>query len=209
MVEILIVDDHVLFRDGLKYLLSRLADKLIIHEAGSAEAGLAVSFQHKALSLILLDLNLPGSNGMDALKAFRQCFPGCPVVVLSGVDDRATVMNTRHLGAKGFISKSASADAMLSSLRLVLAGESCFHVSPSLDAQSEISQPLEKSTLHLTPRQVEVLSRLCQGHSNKLIGRELGMSDNTVRSHLAVVFRELGACSRTEVAFLAHKKGLI
>ncbi len=208
-MEILIVDDHVLFREGLKSLLACFADGVIIHEAGSVEAGLALNLQHKELSLILLDLNLPGLNGLDGLKAFRQRFPGSPLVVLSGVDDEAIVAVALRQGAQGFISKSVSAESMLNDLRRVLAGESCFPGQGPHDGSVAATQTLAKSALHFTPRQIDVLARLCEGHSNKEIGRDLGMSDNTVSTHLAAIFRALGARSRTEAAFLARKKGLL
>jgi DNA-binding NarL/FixJ family response regulator len=207
MMDILIVDDHALFREGLKSLLARLDDQVTSHEAGSIEAGLALSQQHHDFDLVLLDLNLPGLNGLDGLKLFRQRFPASPLVILSGVDDEATVKAALSQGAQGFIAKSTSADTLLADLRRVLAGEPCRpRLRPVADFGS--TETLAASALHMTPRQIDVLTHLCRGRSNKAIARDLGMSDNTVRTHLAVIFKELGARSRTEVAFLARQKGL-
>jgi DNA-binding NarL/FixJ family response regulator len=210
MMNILIVDDHALFREGLKSLLVRLDDHVGIHEAGSIEAGLALGQQHHDFDLILLDLNLPGLNGLDGLKLFRQRCPASPLVILSGVDDEAIVTTALKQGAQGFIAKAASADAILADLRRVLAGEPCRPGLHPADCGAQgATETLANSAIHMTPRQIDVLIRLCRGASNKEIARDLSMSDNTVRTHLAVIFKELGARSRTEVAFLARQKGLL
>lgn len=210
MMNILIVDDHALFREGLKSLLVRLDGHVSIHEAGSIEAGLALAQQLNDFDLIVLDLNLPGLNGLDGLKLFRQRFPASPLVILSGVDDETTVQAALTQGAQGFIAKASSADAMLAGLRRVIAGEPCRPgLHPDDNGTPGSTETLADSAIHMTPRQIDVLIRLCRGASNKEIARELGMSDNTVRTHLAVIFKELGARSRTEVAFLARQKGLL
>jgi two-component system, NarL family, nitrate/nitrite response regulator NarL len=180
-----------------------------IHEAGSVEAGLAVGIQQDEFSLVLLDLNLPGMNGLDGLKTFRQRFPTSPLIVLSGVDDVMTVKAALSHGAQGFISKSVNAESMLRDMNRVLMGERCWPGGESSEASPVTSESLAKSSVHLTLRQIDVLVRLCEGQANKEISRELGMSENTVSSHVVAIFRALGAHSRTEVAFLARKKGLI
>jgi DNA-binding NarL/FixJ family response regulator len=180
-----------------------------VFEAGSVEAGLAMGLQQDEYSLVLLDLNLPGMNGLDGLKTYRQRFPTSPLVVLSGVDDKATVESALRHGAQGFISKSVSAEAMLRDLRSVLDGEGCWPGWEPSQPAAAASEHLVKSSVHLTLRQIEVLVRLCEGQSNKEIGRDLGMSDNTVSTHIVAIFRTLGAHSRTEVAHIARKKGLI
>jgi two-component system nitrate/nitrite response regulator NarL len=186
-----------------------MAEQVTIFEAGSVAAGFAMGDEHYEFSLILLDLNLPGMNGLDGLKTYRQRFPTSPLVILSGVDDEATVKAALQQGAQGFISKSVSADVMLRDLRRVLEGESCWPGWETRVPTSAGTESLAKSSVHLTPRQIEVLVRLCEGHANKEIGRDLGLSDNTVSTHIVAIFRALGARSRTEVAFLARKKGLI
>lgn len=208
-MDILLVDDHVLFREGLKFLLARLADQVNIHEAGSVETGLAMGSQQYEFSLVLLDLNLPGMNGLDGLKSFRQRYPTSPLIVLSGVDDVTTVKAALGHGAQGFISKSVTAESMLKDMNRVLLGERCWPGWDSGKASPASPDSLAKSSVHLTLRQIDVLVRLCEGQANKEISRELGMSENTVSTHIVAIFRALGARSRTEVAFLARKKGLI
>ncbi len=197
-MKILIVDDHSLFRNGLRFLLARLAEKVEIFEASDVAKGLALDEQHPDIDLILLDLQMPGTHGLDGLGEFRRRFPASAVVLLSGATATDMVMEGRAKGAQGFIAKAVSAEEMLDALRHVLDGELWF---PSLvQVQTQI---------HLSPRQIEVLSGLCLGQSNKEIGRDLGMSENTVRSHIAVIFRALGVTSRTEAAMSARRHGLV
>jgi two-component system nitrate/nitrite response regulator NarL len=196
-MKILIVDDHSLFRAGLKLLLGQLADQVEVFEADSVDAGLAMGTQHPDVDLILLDLQLPGTHGLDGVVEFRRCFPASAVVLLTGSNAADVAAEGRAKGAQGFIAKAVSAEEMLDALRHVLDGELWFPKRVQF-------QP----AIHLTPRQIEVLAGLCQGLSNKEIGRDLGMSENTVRSHVAVIFRELGAKSRTEAAMAARRHGL-
>jgi len=197
-MKILIVDDHSLFRNGLKFLLARLAENIEIFEAGDVANGLALSAQHPEIDLILLDLQMPGTHGLDGLGEFRRRFPASAVVLLSGVTTTDVVMEGRAKGAQGFIAKAVSAEEMLDALRHVLDGELWF---PCL--------MLAQTQIHLSPRQIDVLSGLCLGQSNKEIGRSLGLSENTVRSHVAVIFRALDVTSRTEAAMSARRHGLV
>ena len=207
-LKILIVDDHALFREGLKLLLTRLEQAADILEAGSAEAGLVYADRHAEVDLVLLDINLPGSHGLDSLRLFSSNFPGSAIVLLSGVDAPTLIRDGLASGARGFIHKSVTADEMLAAVSSVLAGEHCCAVSGDLLALPTATDA-NGSALQLTPRQKEVLQRLCEGLSNKEIGRELDMSDNTVRVHVSGIFRILGVRSRTEAAMLAHRNGLV
>lgn len=199
-MRILIVDDHALVRAGIVLLLSRLGPECEAVEVAGVEEALALgSAVSPPFDLVLLDLNLQGMKGLDGLRDIRQAFPAAAVVILSGVDSQEAMREARAKGALGYIVKAVSADAMLDALRQVLEGQPCF---PSIDAASG-------AQAKLTPRQREILRLLCEGRANKEIALELGMSDNTVRSHLTFIFRELGAHTRTEVAFAARRLGLI
>lgn len=203
-MKILIVDDHTLFREGLRLLLGRLGDDVTIDEAESVTAVLDRATRHAMapVDLVLLDLNLPGINGLDGIAVLHRQFGGVPVVLLSGVDDPAVVREGLARGARGFICKSVSADALLASVRRALAGEICVPEAPP-------SCPTTAGgSVRLTPRQLDVLLRLCEGDSNKEIGRRLDMSENTVRSHVAALFQTLGVRTRTEAAAAARRSGL-
>lgn len=200
-MRVLLVDDHALFRDGFKLMLARLwnAPPTIV-EAGSAEAGLA-AVGGAEFDLIFLDLGLPGLEGIDGLRAFRRACPATCLVVLSGVDGAETVRQALLYGAQGYIPKSVGAEIMEDALRQIFAGR----VYAPAAAQSSARERLDAQ---LTARQVEVLAEVCAGRPNRGIADHLGMSENTVRAHLAAIFRQLGVRSRTEAALLAKRKGL-
>ena len=194
-MKILLVDDHDLFREGLRLILKRLGSQWMVLEAGSAEEGLALGVAEASLGLVLLDLNLPGVGGVDGVHQFRQRFPDCPLIMLSGSDDHQLVQDGIAAGARAFIHKSSTPDEMLGVMHGVLEQgnpTSAWHSSPVL-----------------TPRQIEVLAQLCAGNSNKQIARELGMSGNTVRVHLHDIFRVLGVSTRTQAAMLAKDRGMV
>ncbi len=196
-MKILLVDDHSLFRAGLKLLLQRLGDAAEIFEAKGIPEALTLAAQCPDFDLILLDLHMPDGHGLDGLGTLRRAFPATAVVLLSAVSSPDLVDEARAKGAQGFISKAIDPEEMLAAVRRVLAGELLF---PETKRRSV--------ALDISPRQREVLALLCKGHPNKEIGRCLGLSENTVRSHVAVIFRELGVNTRTEAAMVARRHGL-
>lgn len=196
-MKILLVDDHSLFRAGLKLLLQRLGDEVEILEASGIPAALILTARNTDLDLILLDLQMPDGHGLDGVGELRRAFPATAVVLLSAVSSPELVDEGRSKGAQGFISKAIDPEEMLAAVRRVLSGELLF---PEAKRRSV--------ALDISPRQREVLALLCKGHPNKEIGRCLGLSENTVRSHVAVIFRELGVNTRTEAAMAARRHGL-
>lgn len=202
-MRILLVDDHVLFRDGLKLLLSGLAPGRQFEEAGSCEAALALPAD-PAPDLILLDMNLPGTSGRDALAAIRHHYQA-PVVVMSGEDEAPLVRQVVEDGAAGFIPKSSTQQVMIAALQLILAGgtyvpRSALSTVVLEDASTEregAASPLS----HLSERQRDVLKRVVQGKPNKRIASELDISEATVKAHLSAAFRALGVRNRTEAVF--------
>jgi DNA-binding NarL/FixJ family response regulator len=208
---LLLVDDHALFREGLKFLLRGLDDELVVDEAESCAAATARQGQF-TYDLILLDLNLPGIGGLEALAAIRAAFPQTPVVVLSGEDDPRTIRATIEQGAMGFVPKSSTPEILIQALKLILAHGVYLPVSaldgdaaPVPHAARESSDAVLAS---LSARQLEVLRCVIQGQPNKLIARNLALSESTVKAHLSAVFRALGAHNRTEAVYAAAKLGL-
>lgn len=197
-MRILIIDDHALFRAGMALLLLRLDPAVEVVEVGSIEEAFALGAP-TPFELVLLDLNLHGIQGLDGLRAMPEHFPGAAVVVLSGRESPQAMSEARAKGACAYLVKSMSADAMLDALRRVHDGNSHFPLIP-------IAGPCET---RLTPRQRDILKLLCKGLANKEIAFELGMSDNTVRTHLMLVFRQLGVRSRTAAASSARRMGLV
>ena len=213
-MNILLVDDHALFRGGLKFLLQQLDTGLVLDEAGNCEQAIARSAE-RSYDLILLDLNMPGLSRLDALGALRDAAPDAPVVVLSGEGDPAVVRSAIERGAMGFIPKSATPEVLIQALRLVLARGVYLPVEVLEGADGPATPPapaVEASSgtgaTGLTPRQMDVMRCVIQGKPNKVIARELGVAESTIKVHLSSVLRAFGAHNRTEAVYVAAKMGL-
>jgi DNA-binding NarL/FixJ family response regulator len=202
-MRILLVDDHALFRGGLKYLLRGLDDSIAMDEAGDCPEALE-RLGAAAYDLVLLDLKLPGVNGLDALASLRDAAPGTPLIVLSGEDDPSVVHATIERGAMGFIPKSSTPEVMIQAMRLVLA-RGVYLPPAALDA---VRPGASAALPELTPRQIDVMRCVIRGKPNKTIARELEVSEATVKAHLTAVFQALGARNRTEAVYVAAKLGL-
>lgn len=211
-MRILVVDDHVLFRRGLIFLLQDLAPDLTVDEAGDCTSALAR--QPHDHDLVLLDLHLPGVASLDALDTMREAFVASGIVVMSGEEDPRLIRATIDRGAAGFIPKSSTPEVMIGALRLVLAGGVYLPPIALNDlARPEASDlaPIERpADLHriLSERQLDVLHRAIKGKPNKIIARELQVSEGTVKAHLSAAFRAIGAHNRTEAVYRAAQLGL-
>ena len=208
-MKLLLVDDHPLIQDALRYLVPQLGPDVTLLQATSAEDGLALSAQ---VDLLLLDLSLPGLSGLSALETFRQRHPELPIVVLSSTEDPQVVLQALEAGAMGFIPKSSPTPVLLRALQLVASGgvyvpeqvlayARSTAASPSRRADTPAGSTREPKELGLTDRQVEVLALLVQGKPNKVICRELELADGTVRTHIQDVFRILNVHNRTQAVF--------
>ncbi|MDR6521219.1 response regulator transcription factor [Variovorax atrisoli] len=225
-MKILIADDHRLVIEAVKAKLSELEPGIEFVLAMSVDELLAGATDD--LDLALIDLNMPGADGQAHIDEIRQRHPAVPVIVLSGYEDPAIMRSALERGVLGFIPKAYSPDVMLSAVRLVLAGG--VYVPPMMltavppgivagmaqqpGTESLVrggaaggsggGQTLEHLRSVLTERQVEVLQLLSQGKPNKLIGRSLGISEGTVKIHLAAIFRALNVRNRTEAVVAAQ-----
>jgi len=219
-MKILIADDHRLVIEAVKAKLSELEPGIEFVLAMSVDELLAGATDD--LDLALIDLNMPGADGQAHIDEIRHRHPAVPVMVLSGYEDPAVMRSALERGVLGFIPKAYSPDVMLSAVRLVLAGG--VYVPPmmltalppgivagvapqaaeTLSRGGAGSQTLEHLRNVLTERQVEVLQLLSQGKPNKLIGRSLGISEGTVKIHLAAIFRALNVRNRTEAVVAAQ-----
>ncbi len=199
---IMIVDDHALFRTGMKMILTQVGEAAGISEACSIKE--AFDFSESGVDVILLDIHMPGLNGIDGIKPIRDKFSKVPIIVLSASSDLNDMQKAKELGASGFMNKAALAEEMVSSINRVLDGKTCF---PD-DVDSVDLAPKTSLSNALTPRQIEVLIYLCEGKSNKLIARELEMSENTVRVHVSAILAALGAVNRSEAILIAQREGI-
>lgn len=204
-MKILIADDHVLFREGLRQLLQQLSSEVTVIDAVDHDGILRLAAQHADADLALLDLNMPGKAPLVALAAILAQSPTIPIVVLSASEDLDEVRRTLDAGAMGFIPKSETANVILSAVRLVLSGG--IYVPPML-MQKNSGLGVYNNEAEFTPRQREVLQRLIMGKSNKEIGREMSLSEATVKVHLTAIFRSLNVNNRTEAARVVEQRGL-
>ena len=212
-MKILVVDDHALFREGLRLLLAKLSPQARTVDVGDLNAALAAARQHDDFDLVLFDLGLPGVSGMAALKEFRRANEALPVVVLSGLADRLTVLEAIEHGAMGFIPKTASPEALNVALRKVLSGGVCL---PAAVLQADVPQlgldrppPLKcLSELNLTQRQQQVFKLIVQGRPNKLIARDLGVSESTIKAHVKPILKALDVTSRIGAILAVGRLGL-
>jgi DNA-binding NarL/FixJ family response regulator len=219
-MKILIADDHRLVIEAVKAKLSELEPAIEFVLAMSVQELMASASDD--LDLAVIDLNMPGAEGQVHVEAIRRLHPAVPVIVLSGYEDPAVMRSALEIGVLGFIPKAYSPEVMISAVRLVLAGG--VYVPPLMlsavppgivpgDATLPVAdaaprghsaQTLEHLRKVLTERQVEVLQLLSQGKPNKLIGRSLGISEGTVKIHLAAIFRALNVRNRTEAVVAAQ-----
>ena len=204
-MKFLLVDDHALFREGLKYILPQLDAALELAEAGSCEEGLRLLADQPGVDLLLLDLGLADGNGsLGCLQRFRQADPTLPIVIVSANESRETITAAMATGASGYIPKSSPSALVIQALRLVLAGG--VYMPPTLvDATADLAV----AGPALTPRQKEVLDLLAQGLPNKTIARRLGMAEGTVRVHVTAIIKHLDANNRTEAVSKAIRLGYV
>jgi len=202
-MQVALIDDHAMFRQGLQLLLIGLDQDLHFSEAASC-AALFANPEIAEADLVLLDLALADGSSLALIDRVRAHCSHAQVVVVSGVDDRETVREAIEAGAAGFVPKSAQKEVLISALRLVLAGG--VYLPPHvLDAQQPGSERLEGL---LSTRQIQALMRAVQGASNKHIARELGVAEGTVKAHLSAAYRALGVTNRTSAVYAVAQRGL-
>jgi len=194
---VLVIDDHALFRSGLEMVLASGIEGLQVGQAASLEE--VMRGGEPAPGLVLLDIHLKGLNGLEGLALLRRKWPRTPVVMVSSDDTPDTVREAMERGAAAFVSKDDTADSIVSVIEPLLRGNAPAQPRPAASPEAP----------RLTPRQCEVLDLMCQGLSNKAIGRRLDLSENTVRSHVQATLAFLQVSSRSEAAFAARRQGLV
>lgn len=195
---ILLIDDHAMFRAGIRMVLNSSMPGVEVIEAGNLNEALRAAPLEP--DVVLLDIKLPGLSGMEGIALIKRQWPEVPVLMLSAQDDPEMVRQASARGAVGFVSKAETAERIVEVIDKVLRNE---HPAPVVATEDELT------TLRLTPRQCEVLELLCQGLSNKLIARRLDLSENTVRWHVQAILSALQVSSRSEAAFAARQLGLV
>jgi DNA-binding NarL/FixJ family response regulator len=213
-VRVLLVDDHHLFRQGLKFLLADLEPGIVFAEADSLPSALLHACA-PAPELVLVDLHMPGQESMVVLTTIRSAFDTSMVVVLSSEDNPDVILRAIEAGAAGYVPKSSTPQVLVAALRLVMAG-GIYIPPPALRAFGGGAIPILPPVRAAAPRdidglsgrQMEVLLKAVQGKANKVIAREMQLSEGTVKAHLSAAFRTLGVQNRTEAVFAAARMGL-
>ena len=201
-MNILLVDDHQLFSSGLRVLLRELSPGAHTSTAATVAAAEQKTDQFE---LILLDLHLPDASGFDGLARLKLRFEATPIVVVSSEEDPHRIRESIHRGAMGFVPKSSSPIELFNAMTLILGGETYLPASCVAGLDARVHD--EAGGLHLSPRQREVLMKVIQGKPNKVIARELGISDHTVKTHVMAVLGILRVSNRTEAVYKAAAFG--
>lgn len=199
-VRIVIADDHAIFRDGLRRLLMSEKDFDVIAEVSDGKEAAEVARRLKP-DVLLLDLAMPRVPGLEVLRELTKDEPRIPTILLTAAIQPIEVTTALQLGARGIVLKASAPEMLLTCIRAVCRGE--FWVSPEILAASSrfIQQPHKGS--NLTSRELEIISAVRAGHSNKEIGKKLSISEETVKRHLSNIFAKLNISSRLELAMLA------
>lgn len=207
-MRVLVIDDHPLFRAGLRALLYELDPQIGAVEAGSLREVADIAATGAEFDLVLLDMSLPDGNGLVALHKVKEALEAAPVVIMSAATDPRLIRDVIDAGASGYIPKTTQPEVTVSALRLVLAHGIYLPLDILMQNSSEPSPPQQPINLPgLSAKQLAVLQRLLQGKPNKVIARELVIAEGTVKAHLASVYQFLGVTSRSEAMRRAHELG--
>ena len=204
-MNVLIIDDHQLFSEGLKFLLESLDGSIKTSQVLNANEALDYLKANEAPDLILLDINLPGMNGFSLMHQLQDMNIWSPVLIISATESAAVAQTALDSGASGFVSKASSSTVLVSAVQTVLKGDIYTAHTQAGDSEGET----KKEITHITNRQKEILHLLSQGLLNKQIASELGISANTVKAHLYEIFRNLDVNNRTAAVKTAFKQGII
>ncbi|PSW12172.1 DNA-binding response regulator [Photobacterium sanctipauli] len=199
---IVIADDHPLFRNALFQSVHMAISGANLLEADSLDSLLALLDKEPDVDLLLLDLKMPGANGMSGLIQLRNQYPDLPIVVISASEETNVIRQVKHHGAFGFIPKSSDMRALIGSLNQVLDGEPVF---PEGLGDDDEFKALNERIAALTPQQYKVLSMLSDGLLNKQIAYELNVSEATIKAHMTAIFRKLEVKNRTQAVILLQQ----
>ncbi|WP_317932742.1 response regulator transcription factor [Halioxenophilus sp. WMMB6] len=210
MIHLLIADDHPMFREAIRDATQKQFTDAVIQEAGSLDEAVAYIEEHDDLDLVLLDLNMPGMDGLNGIVNLRSNYPEIPVLILSAEENKNVVLQCMTYGAVGFITKSMARENIIQAIRQVLDGQA--YLPPDIirrnggshrshaAAENEVSAEVISS---LTRKQLLVFERLAMGESNKQIGYELNIAETTVKAHVSAILRKLRVHNRMKAVLCA------
>jgi DNA-binding NarL/FixJ family response regulator len=205
VIDVLVVDDHVIVRHGLRGMLAAEPDLDVVGEAGSGPEAVAM-VGARSPDVVLMDLRMPGGDGVAATTAITARYPGTRVVVLTTYDTDADILRAVEAGAAGYLLKDCSQAELTSAIRAAARGETVLTPSVATRLVNRMRAPQAES---LSPREVQVLELVAVGHTNAEIGRELHISEATVKTHLLRSFTKLDVSDRTAAVTAARNRGLL
>ena len=209
-IKVLIVDDHKLVREGLKAVFDQGDEVDVIGEAGSGEEAIEMVDKINP-DVILMDISMPGMNGIQATKAIRDSHPDAKIVILTMLDQEGYVYEAIKAGATGYMLKSTSSDELVNAIQTVNDGKALLHPDATAQLLKEFVQLANNKAKDygLSNREMEVLQLLSEGKTNKEIAKALWISEQTVKTHVAHIFDKLGTSDRTETVARALRSGLV
>jgi len=212
-LKLLVIDDHPLVREGVAAALTSLDEDTRVLAARDGEEVMTLAAANPDLDLVLLDLALPGMSGFGLISRLHERLPSLPVVVLSALEEPENVRQAINAGAMGFVPKSATPRVLLDALKDVLDGNISvpLRMNNGTNGHADADEALQPlpDVGQLTVRQLEVLSRVCQGKTNRTIATELGLSEKTVKAHVTSIFKVLAVVNRTQAVLAARRLGML
>lgn len=212
-IRILIVDDHTLFRSGIKLVLQRHEEFEVVGEAGDGLEGVKRAKQLKP-DVVLLDLHMPGTSGLEALRLLAEDVPEAQIVMLTVSEDADDLLETLRTGARGYLLKNIDTEFLLESIRRAARGESVMSPQIAHKLADSLRAPpnvvaADINPGKLSPRERQIIVMLAHGSSNKEIARVLGLSESTIKIHVQGILRKLNLAKRVQAAVYASEHGLI
>ena len=205
--QIIIADDHPLFRAALRQAVTQAVDQVAIVEVDSISALQKAAEENPDADLVLLDLKMPGANGFSGLAYLRGQFPGLPVIIVSGTEEIPVIRKAIDFGASGFIPKSSALPEITEGVKAVLNGEVWLpeEVKMEVSRLQSTSTDFSEKLATLTPQQFRVLGMLTEGMLNKQIAYDLDVSEATVKAHMTALFKKLGVRNRTQAVIAVQQ----